>query len=188
MRDIEVPGPPSTFEAPRPTYEIDVPNAEDIPRLLELWEAQYALHHELDSNYYVPFTDDVRAEVEARLHDEVQGGETHTFIAREGGSGIGFVNFGIHENDSLDTKIKMSGEVQEIFVTPEARTRGVGDALMGKAEDYFVQQGLTVSSLMCHAANLAALSFHARQKYVPKQIVHYKDLAPTPDADVPAQL
>lgn len=177
-------GPPTAGETPRLTYEIGRPTIEDIPRLLELYEEQYVLHHEdIDSVYYAPFTDEVRSAIKADLHAKLQEEEPHVFVARKEGTIIGFISFGMGENNYPDANIKKFGEIKEVLVTDRARSKRVGDALLEKTEAHFREMGMPYTALECSALNERALSFYARQRYIARQIVHYKSLMLDSDAD-----
>ncbi len=60
------------------------------------------------------------------------------------------------------------GEIDEFFVLPEARARGLGAALLAAAEAWLRQQGCVRLQLQLHKANRSARAFYERRGYAPR--------------------
>lgn len=177
MIDGSVPTVPPGAEAPQPTYEISRPTAADIPRLLELWQGQYDYHHQhVDPVYYAPFTDELRARVEADLPSLVEADEPHVLVAREGDNILGFITFEQDEDTYYDANIKQYGVLKEAFVTERARSQGIGEALVHKAEDHFRDKGINHIMIQCSSENKPALALYERLGYIVRQKLLYKEL------------
>jgi GNAT superfamily N-acetyltransferase len=57
------------------------------------------------------------------------------------------------------------GEIDELFVLPEARSRGLGAALLNAAESWLVGRGCRRLQLQLNPANRAARAFYARRGF-----------------------
>lgn len=59
----------------------------------------------------------------------------------------------------------LMGEIDEFFVLPEARSRGIGAQLLDRAESALAARGCVRLQLQLHKANPAARAFYARRGY-----------------------
>jgi GNAT superfamily N-acetyltransferase len=62
----------------------------------------------------------------------------------------------------------LMGEIDEFFVLPEARSRGMGAQLLAAAEAWLVRRGGVRLQLQLGAANARARAFYQRQGYAPR--------------------
>jgi GNAT superfamily N-acetyltransferase len=63
----------------------------------------------------------------------------------------------------------LMGEIDEFFVVPEARTRGVGAQLLAAAEATLRRRGCVRLQLQLGKTNTAARAFYERRGYGPRQ-------------------
>lgn len=157
-------------------YEIVRPTPEDMPRLLELWREQYDYHHTLDPDYYVPYSEE---NAQTHLQEIMQGDEPHILAAREGTALVGFITFGMAENNYLDTNITRYGELKELLVTEDARGKGIAKALVASVENRFQAQGLGRVGVQCSVSNKPAIALYEQLGYKPSQVTLYKSLPKT---------
>ena len=59
----------------------------------------------------------------------------------------------------------LAAEIDELFVLPHARSRGIGTALLDAAEKSIAEGGCTCIQLQLGSANRAAYAFYARRGY-----------------------
>ena len=80
------------------------------------------------------------------------------------------------ENDYLDYKCPKRGEITELIVTSKTRSKGIGQALMNKMEEYFKSVGCKYIILDVFAYNKNGISFYAKQGYHPRMHTNIKKL------------
>ena len=76
----------------------------------------------------------------------------------------------------LDHRYRRRGHVSDLFVTPEARHRGVARALLAAAEVHLRGVGVEVVNITYIAANPDAAEVYARMGYEPYEVVVQKHL------------
>lgn len=69
------------------------------------------------------------------------------------------------EHDYLDYKCPKEGEITELIVTSKVRSKGVGQALMNKMEDYFKSVGCEYIIVDVFAYNQNGINFYDKQGY-----------------------
>ena len=74
-------------------YSVETPTKDDIPAILRLWEEQYAYHQEIDSIFYVKFTEGLREKSRKYLERTIEGGKEQILVAKERGGNSGIHNF-----------------------------------------------------------------------------------------------
>ena len=138
----------------------------DVNSLVELWvtlargQRAYGSHLEPDGN---------RAPVRAALAHHIVG--DGVLVARDDGHGedgsesipVGFVMFGLEQGDYEQTVTR--GVVHNLFVVSSHRGRGIGSALLERAEEALVRVGADVFSLEAMATNERARRFYERHGY-----------------------
>jgi len=76
---------------------------------------------------------------------------------------VGFVNFAIEEG-YFDQSVTR-GIIQNVYVRPESRDRGIGTALMDSCEAELAERGADVIALEAMASNDAARRLYQRRGY-----------------------
>jgi ribosomal protein S18 acetylase RimI-like enzyme len=126
----------------------------DVPRLAELFESYRLFYKQL------PDPAGSRAYVER----EVSEGSSRFFVARQAGADLlGFVHLLPTTNTLL---LRPAWYLEDLFVTPENRRRGVGLALMQEAERFARESGAERLTLATAHDNLAAQALYRRLGYV----------------------
>lgn len=139
--------------------EIDRPETTDVDAIVELW---------------VALADDQRAhgshvrgrESEATIRQSIAQRVVgdRAFVARSEEEGIvGFVTFGLEE-DTYRRDVSR-GVVENLYVEPGHRDRGVGSALLERAERTLADHGADVVTLEAMAENDDARRFYERAGY-----------------------
>lgn len=101
------------------------------------------------------------------------------FMAEENGKLLGSIIGVISKKEgiyALEAYPSKDGRVLELFVSSDARGKGVGSLLMQKMEDYFRENGCKASTVECFAPNKEALKFYQRSGYVERLICSIKKL------------
>ena len=80
------------------------------------------------------------------------------------------------EYDYLDYKCPKRGEITELIVTSKVRSKGVGQALMDKLEEYFKDQGCEYVLVDVFAYNENAIKFYDKKGYHPRMYCDIKKL------------
>lgn len=110
---------------------------------------------------------------------EVKDQNGKCYLALEDNKVIGLI-MGIirqyDEYDYLDYKCPKEGEITELIVTSKIRSKGVGQALMKKLEDYFKSVGCEYILVDVFAYNQNGIKFYDKQGYHPRMHVGIKKL------------
>lgn len=118
-----------------------------------------------------------REELDAEIAEILESGEQEVaFIATgEDGQTLGFVEVSIKDwNYAPGISTRPFGYIEGWYVVPEARRSGVGQALIGVAEDWARSHGCTEMGSDAELANTASLVAHVRLGYeVAEQLVHF---------------
>jgi len=134
--------------------EIRAVTAQDIPTLVPLVE-QYWLFED------IPYFDGVRVgrELARALRDpRLMSG----WIARVRGEAVGYLlSVFVFSLEHLG----LTAEIDEFFVLPSARGRGIGDELLRLAEAEFARRGCTNVSLQLSRGNDRARVFYRAHGY-----------------------
>ena len=100
--------------------------------------------------------------------EEVNENDGKCFLAIENDKAIGLIMGTIikyDEYDYLDYKCPKEGEITELIVTSKIRSKGVGQALMNKMEEYFKSVGCEYILVDVFAYNKNAINFYGKNGY-----------------------
>ena len=96
------------------------------------------------------------------LGERLAKGESRVFMAWAGGLAVGFTQ--LYPSFS-SVSMKRLWILNDLFVAPQARASGVGEALMRRAEDFARADGAKGLSLATQTGNLKAQSLYGRMGY-----------------------
>lgn len=99
---------------------------------------------------------------------EVQEYNGKCYLAIDNNKAIGLIMGTIppyDENDYLDYKCPKRGEITELIVTSKTRSKGVGQELMNKMEEYFKSAGCEYIIVDVFAYNKNGINFYNKQGY-----------------------
>ena len=111
--------------------------------------------------------------------EEVRNYEGKCFIAVENDKAIGLIMGTIppyDEYDYLDYKCPRRGEITELIVTSKIRSKGVGQMLMNKLEEYFKSGGCEYIIVDVFAYNKNGINFYGKQGYHSRMHVQIKKI------------
>lgn len=150
------------MERSRPIV-ITTTSTDDVDEIVDQWvdlargQRAYGSHVAPESN---------RAAVrEAALRRIVSD---ELLVARKDGELVGFVMFTV-ESGQYEQDVRR-GVVQNLYVDPDYRRRGIGTELLGAAEDSLAGRGVDRVALNVLAANEAARRFYRRSGYEPHRV------------------
>ena len=111
--------------------------------------------------------------------EEVKENNGKCYLAIENDKAIGLIMGTIikyDEYDYLDYKCPKEGEITELIVTSKIRSKGVGQALMNKMEEYFKSVGCEYILVDVFAYNENGIKFYDKQGYHPRMHVGIKKI------------
>ena len=110
---------------------------------------------------------------------EVNENNGKCYLAIENDKAVGLI-MGIikkfEENDYLDYKCPKEGEITELIVTSKTRSKGVGQALINKMEEYFKSVGCEYILVDVFAYNKKGISFYDKQGYHSRMYTEIKKI------------
>ena len=111
--------------------------------------------------------------------EEVNNNNGKCYIAVEAGKAIGVIMGTIpsyDEYDYLDYKCPKKGEITELIVSQKVRSKGIGQQLMKKMEEYFKSQNCEYVHIDVFAYNDTAINFYRKQGYHTRMLVDIKKI------------
>ena len=112
--------------------------------------------------------------------EEVKNNNGKCYLALDNDKVIGLI-MGIvikfDEYDYLDYKCPKEGEITELIVSKNARSKGVGNLLMKKMEEYFKSIGCKYILVDVFAYNQNGINFYAKQGYHPRMYTEIKKMS-----------
>lgn len=151
---------------------IDTPTTDDVDAIVDQWVALARDQRDYDS-HIVPERN--RSTVREAVLRRIVSDEL--LVAREDGGVVGFVMF-TRESGQYEQDVQR-GVVQNIYVVPDHRRRGIGTALLTAAEDALTESGVDRVALDVMAKNEDARRFYRRHGYGP----HRVQLEKSPESD-----
>lgn len=101
------------------------------------------------------------------------------YLAIENNSVVGLIMGCIHpydEYDYLDYKCPKAGEVTELIVSQDARSKGIGQLLLNSIEKYFKKVGCEYVLIDVFAYNEKAINFYEKHDYHARMYTDIKKL------------
>lgn len=78
---------------------------------------------------------------------------------------VGIIEHPEDESENLEGYPSIDGIVEELFIHPKQRGKGIGAMLMAKIEEYFWSQDCSVVKVNCFAPNKEAHAFYKKLGY-----------------------
>ena len=111
--------------------------------------------------------------------DKVKKYDGKCYLAIDGNKVVGLIMGVIRqyeEYDYLDYKCPKEGEITELIVTKNTRSKGIGKALIEKIEEYFKSVGCEYVLVDVFAYNETAISFYNKKGYHARMYTDIKKL------------
>lgn len=153
---------------------VTTPSTDDADAVTDLWVA-LARDQRRYGSHITPETN--RARIRETVVRRIVGDEL--LVAREDDDLVGFVMF-TAETGQYDQDVRR-GLVQNIYVAPSHRGRGIGSTLLAAAEARLDEGGVEAVALDVLADNEAALRFYRRHGYA----AHRVELEKSLESDTP---
>lgn len=149
---------------------------EDVKDLLVELE-EYIIS--IDQDYLDQLHPDYRDKMAVLDLEEVGNNNGKCYIAVEEDKAVGVI-MGIvgtyEEYDYLDYKCPKRGEITELVVSKNIRSKGIGQQLMNKMEEYFKSINCEYILVDVFAYNDSALKFYHKQGYHPRMVTAIKKI------------
>ena len=101
------------------------------------------------------------------------------FLAIENGKAVGVIMGIVRKYDKydyLDYKCPKSGEITELIISKNVRSKGLGKLLMKSMEDYFKSIDCKYVVIDVFAYNKLAIDFYNKQGYHTRELIDIKKL------------
>ena len=111
--------------------------------------------------------------------EEVKNNNGKCYIAVENDKAIGLIMgciFPYGEKDYLDYKCPKRGEITELIVSKSVRSKGIGNMLISKMEEYFKSLGCEYVLVDVFAYNDNAIKFYDRNGYHSRMYTNIKKI------------
>lgn len=111
--------------------------------------------------------------------EEVREWNGKCYLAIENDKAVGLIMGiipGYEEFDYLDYKCPKRGEITELVVSKNVRSKGIGRELMEVMEDYFKENNCEYVLVDVFAYNEKAINFYEKSGYHPRMLVDIKKL------------
>ena len=111
--------------------------------------------------------------------EELNNNEGKCYLAVENNKAVGLIMGYVRAYDKydyLDYKCPRSGEISELIVSKNARSRGVGKKLMQKIEEYFKIIGCEYIFIDVFAYNESAINFYKKQGFHTRMLIDVKKI------------
>ena len=128
------------------------------PELRELFLELLAYHEPWQSRR-------LRGDWEQRWRDYVTLGDDRLIlIARVGDNAVAYLNAGVRRDYGIFEEL--TGFIDDAFVRADVRHRGIGSAMLSRAEDWFRARGATEARLQAVAANDLGVRFWSNAGFI----------------------
>ena len=111
--------------------------------------------------------------------EEVKNNNGKCYIAVDNDKAVGLIMgciFSYDEYDYLDYKCPKRGKITELIVYKNARSKGIGNMLMNKMEDYFKSEGCEYILVDVFAYNENAIKFYDKNGYHSRMYTNIKKI------------
>ena len=111
--------------------------------------------------------------------EDVKENNGKCYLAIENNKAIGLIMGTIikyEEYDYLDYKCPKTGEITELIVSKNTRSKGIGQHLMQKMEEYFKSMNCEYVSIDVFAYNDQAINFYRKQGYHTRMLIDIKKI------------
>ena len=107
-----------------------------------------------------------------KAYDE---GKDGMFIWKIAGEVVSWSWLKVHENEFF--KEGVYGEINEIYVVPKLRRKGLGDTMMIHAHNWFKEKGVNTIRVETAASNKTAIRFYKKFGFKPHYLSLQKELS-----------
>lgn len=145
--------------------EFDKSRESDVKDLLVELQQHLA---ELDSRGVIVLKDNFRDGYYNYVLHEVERHDGKIFVAVKNGAAVGAVICKIFcggDEEQFTTSCPKTGFISDLVVTKSERNRGIGRALLRRAEQYFAEKGCDYSQLEVFAPNARAAALYKNLGY-----------------------
>jgi ribosomal protein S18 acetylase RimI-like enzyme len=149
----------------------------DLDAVGRLAEGLVSLHHAWDENRFFTVPD-VAGGYRYWFNTQLGKEDVLLLVAEDGGAILGYL-YGTMEERDWAMLLDAHGAVHDVFVSADARKRGVAQALMNAAKERFQQRGLERVVLYTSVNNKEGRALFEKLGYRSTMVEMTLDLAPT---------
>jgi GNAT superfamily N-acetyltransferase len=110
------------------------------------------------------------------LIDACQHQAGRIFVAEVEGKKAGFVSVPMERSEDIISSIKDYAYISDIVLLPSYRNRGLGKALLQRAEEFARQQGAAILKIQVLARNQRAVDVYLHAGFRPYELALLKEL------------
>ncbi len=132
----------------------------DVPVALELWRALHREHEARDPRYRL--SDDAALRWQTSARDWTRSASDRIWLGFDGAAAVGLLTAHLYEPAPMYRPHTLVW-VDELYVAPAARGRGLAGRLLDEARQWGATEGATELRAGVLAANAAGRAFWARQ-------------------------
>jgi len=150
----------------RPVVELLMKAFNDYFERIDPWQV---LKYKATSAMF--YTD--RMIADSKAHDGV------IFVAEVDGHVVGFIQGSMHEQTEIEIQERghvVSGDIKELFVDEKYQRQSIGELLMDKMEQYFLDKGCLQIALDVFAPNEKARKFYKKMGFTERALILVKRL------------
>ena len=148
-----------------PSFTIETPSLADSSFIFELFQKQFNFHHNLDSFYFIPLSQDLEKKIKINIRNAITQNTPYIKIARSQEKIIGFITYKEDESEYFDSNIQEHGVIIELYVDTSQRQHGIGKALVKSAESFFKSKGHKHILLTASSQNIPAAKFYKKEAF-----------------------
>lgn len=139
----------------------------------KLWLNSFEYHKPFDPQYYRDCNATLLSDIRSRLRKFLSetSSSQQIKLAVYGEKIAGFIIYSIHSTFDFDQNPDSYGSIQELYVSSDFRSRGVGTFLMKIAREWIHSQGIKLIRIQAAFDNEQAIKFYQSQGFQIRQAI-----------------
>jgi ribosomal protein S18 acetylase RimI-like enzyme len=151
---------------------------EEVRDIDAAWQDLTGMYRALYEHQYPAGEPPLTYDWQRQWRSHLAGGERLILLARDGNSAIGYFSSRIHRGAGLYSEA--FGFVEEAYVLPEYRNRGIAREMLVRTEAWCRGRGIHLLRLSVLAGNTLALGFWEKSGFEPLMHILSKQLDEVP--------
>lgn len=139
----------------------------------KLWLNSFEYHKPLDPQYYRDCNSTLLSDIRGRLRQFLTEPSSlrQIKVAVYGEKVTGFIIYSIQTTFDFDQNSEPYGSIQELYVSSDFRSRGVGSFLMKTAREWIHSKGIDTIRIQAAFDNEQAIKFYQSQGFQIRQAI-----------------
>ena len=147
-------------------------DSADLPAVVELWKELMDYHRDLDP--FFTRSENGHENFLKWVAGELEEGTGALFVAEDSGEICGYIKIGVSNYPPVFMMDKF-GMISDIAVAVAHRRKGIGEALIEKAMEWFRTEGLDRIEMRVSSRNSLGLGFWEKMGFEPYLIAMFRD-------------